>query len=381
MCHDVHMDSSRFEVGAKANALRRFPALLDSEIADLLGYTVNTLRNYLSTWRSAVEGDPTVKVNRGGTKDASPDADEMRWRFANQDVGSIIERFGAKAGSYIQRLGLTDEAPEALIDRLRANGWIDSVEQTKEGITVQIGDSGLVIMVNTLDLATFANGLCRFWQSYYDIPDTGWAIVKDKLETRVRVKAMWADAKDPKAVNELRVAEQGFDKEPLPFPLRHSRNPSDAIQKAIDDAQQYADEHGYKETIACGFCGTQIAIYYNQYVSAAEFIIWARDAARGLQTPEEALDLAKAIAHAVHEHPFLARELRDIGMAWSYELMDELLLLAEEFPECITMERVKRIMARVLHLGEAALDERIPISPLHRVKLVDGVVTVSEAKV
>ena len=381
MCYHDGMALSTLERLREQIRLRRFRSLTDQEIATHLGTTDDALKKgrYRNLEALTREEKDEVNAYQPAPTNLPPSADDLRWRFKHQSAAQIWDRFESSIRVWWGRIGVESEAPDELKDLLAAQAITGVLRKNGDEFEVACGpftlSTPLEVAAQTLDMKV------RQWYDEYDIPDARWGEVRNRLLAILRALE-WLENKAI-TTSQLKDAEASLRAASgqLPFPKKGAQDAAEYMRMAVEDAQVYAAENGYRETVCCGGCGTKIALYLNLYRHVAEEWLESGRVLSGEISSKEAFQWAKARRAKVAEHPFLTRQLRDLGCAWSAPLLRHLVALHNEFPDLIPKSRVYEIAGDVLEVSPALFDERVPFSPLNRVVETEDGLLVTEPSI
>lgn len=369
------------EVCGKLLALRKFPATFDAEIAEHLGLNVDSMRATLSRNKSRLTEaqQRECEIYKPPTKLTIPSPDELVWRFANQTPEQIYDRFAQTIRKWWTAITNGIAVPPDMLECLKAHGITDTIRQVGKEWHVSIGP--LSIEVKDEEHAHVMDMAVRLWSETEEIPESGWGKVKMRcLGIRAVLENMKAPGTTAKAHSDLATALRKYE-EPLGFPQKGLKDAAEYMRWAIEDAELYAAENGWKETAVCGTCGTEIPVYLGLYRSVVEFWQWCNKVMAGDLSGLKALEVAREGLKKWGESPFLQRQLRDLGLAWNETLLKHLVAIHNEHPDVLTKEKCYEIASDVMQLSMAAFDERVPISPLHRVADTENGPVVTEAAI
>lgn len=400
--------SRRYEICCN---LSRFPTLTAQEIGQYMG-GLKKESIYRMIDRGRQQGHKSHHDVYGSHHPASPNEDEMLWRFSNQTPTQIIGRFGDSLLPHIDALGLRDKMPPGLRDALFDDGRLveiipegmrsdpksdgqDEMDVLPEadvplvgrrGSTVSIRDTDLKFSCSSPSEADYVAQLIDGINSTYKVPEGGWPLARPVIEFHIQAFRLATDGDDGERNKRGFVKDLGAVQKQaqdllnnLGFEPRRDEDQWQVLRRCIELAPKYLEERGWRQTVVCPRCYAVHPVYLTIYRSVVEFYAWARyivtEGIPDSRTINDLKEIAQQVVERVEQHPYLTTELRDLGCAWSERMVDGFQSLRERHPD-VTWEECIDIMADTLEIGRVCFDESNPFSPVSRLAKDDTGVTI-----
>lgn len=372
------------------NEVRGMAAMTTAERRAYSGLTKRQEERLLA-WAKAHQAElvPNPPVGSRGRLSVTPSAEELLYRLTHLDVFDadyLLERFGPQLYTWIARHNLAGYAPAEWRDHILdlhaetpPNASVAEGERYEDcsawllqpvdaaGFVCRITGTDVRLRVESHNERRYANMLLTHITTTRDVHV---GLAAELVETRLRIQRERSNLLpgDLKSLSSIVDMENKWNAivNGLKLPERHADDTWDVFQRFIDAGPQYLAEHGYREVTACPHCGTLVFHWWPVYRQLIRSLQWLRE-----QTLQPWAAECQRILHDVTQHSLFRRQVRDLGMAWSKPLVDGLYALRDRHPT-ISVTEIEDLVATFFEVSPAALDARDPMSPLNRVKVVDG---------
>lgn len=333
--------------------------MTSEDIAETIGCSKQYVDSELSV--AAKEGVPTRTVIGLSGKELAlwkerqtPDHVEWLWRFAHQSKEYLASRFGPILPSLIRRAGMMSYAPEWIaatedekkrhlseVPDLRIitrDGEEVDVKQMVIPATPRNPERNVVIIGTDVEIHCYnkveqsmVNGIVNMIDAQYDMRSPGsWRTALPAIEIYRDYYRHCAGLSNDEAARDPVVlkARQQIYKEMLDafksLPIEKKSTPGDfeLFERARERAVEYWAEFAYKHAVSCRVCG-QIEYTYLPFYQSLIRAKLAIDEIKDADIPDAEKWQRLLIAwDANNRNPHFDIQLRDLGIAWSQDLIE-----------------------------------------------------------